>query len=55
MNSSPLHVGDVVKVGDLVGLVGQTGEAVGPHLHLGIQIDGVLVDPWPWMKANAAS
>jgi murein DD-endopeptidase MepM/ murein hydrolase activator NlpD len=55
MNSSPLHVGDIVKVGDLVGLVGQTGEAVGPHLHFEIHVDGVQVDPWPWLKLNAAS
>jgi murein DD-endopeptidase MepM/ murein hydrolase activator NlpD len=55
MNSSPLQVGDVVKVGDLVGLTGQTGVAVGPHLHFEIRINGVQVDPWTWMKANAAS
>jgi murein DD-endopeptidase MepM/ murein hydrolase activator NlpD len=55
MDSSPLHVGDVVKVGDLVGLTGQTGVAVGPHLHFEIRIDGTQVDPWPWLKLNAAS
>jgi murein DD-endopeptidase MepM/ murein hydrolase activator NlpD len=55
MDSSPLHVGDVVKVGDLVGLTGQTGVAMGPHLHFEIRINGAQTDPWAWLKANAAS
>jgi murein DD-endopeptidase MepM/ murein hydrolase activator NlpD len=54
MNSSPLHVGDVVNVGDFVGLVGETGTAIGAHLHLEIHIKGVQVDPYAWLKANAA-
>jgi murein DD-endopeptidase MepM/ murein hydrolase activator NlpD len=55
MNSSPLHVGDVVKVGDFVGLVGETGTAVGAHLHLGIMINGAWIDPYAWLKKHAAS
>ena len=51
--SSPLVVGEVVKVGDFVGLVGQTGAATGPHLHLEISVDGVHVDPFIWLKTNA--
>lgn len=54
MNSSPLKVGDVVNVGDFVGLVGETGTAIGAHLHLGIMINGSWVDPYAWLKANAA-
>ena len=54
MNSSPLKVGDVVNVGDFVGLVGETGTAIGAHLHLEIHIKGVQVDPYAWLKANAA-
>ena len=55
MNSSPLAVGDVIKVGDFVGLVGDTGASVGAHLHLEIHANGVAVDPFAWLKANAAS
>ena len=51
--SSTLVVGQAVKVGDLIGLVGQTGTATGPHLHLEITVDGVKVDPFAWLKANA--
>ena len=54
MNSSPLHVGDVINVGDFVGLVGETGTAIGAHLHLEIHQNGVQIDPYAWLKANAA-
>ena len=50
--SSPLVVGQAIHVGDFVGLVGQTGEATGPHLHLGITVNGVGTDPVPWMEAH---
>jgi len=53
--SSPLKVGDIVKVGDFVGLVGDTGRAYGAHLHLEIHIDGVPVDPFAWLTANAVN
>lgn len=36
-NSSPLSVGDVVEVGDLVARVGETGWACGAHLHMQVQ------------------
>jgi murein DD-endopeptidase MepM/ murein hydrolase activator NlpD len=51
--STLLQVGDVVKVGDFIGLVGQTGTATGAHLHFEITVDGVKVDPFTWLKTNA--
>ena len=37
--------GDVVKRGDVIGLVGATGRATGAHLHYEILINGKLTDP----------
>ncbi len=38
--SVPLQVGDQVRVGELVGTVGDTGFAFGPHLHFEIRLGG---------------
>lgn len=51
--TSPLRTGDTVRVGDFIGLVGNTGDSYGNHLHFEIRIDGVPVDPFAWLSANA--
>ena len=40
-----VKVGDVVEQGQVIGKVGQTGLATGPHLHWEIDALGVAVDP----------
>ncbi|MBN1378943.1 MAG: M23 family metallopeptidase [Gammaproteobacteria bacterium] len=51
MNSYARHLkhGDRVRQGDIIGYVGQTGLATGPHLHYEYRINGQHVDP---MKVN---
>ena len=40
--------GDFVKAGQKIGTVGSTGASSGPHLHWGLYVHGVAVDPVPW-------
>ncbi len=43
--------GDAVRKGTIVGTVGDSGLASGPHLHLSIKIAGVSVDPIQFVSA----
>lgn len=46
--------GEAVKVGQLVGTVGDTGFAFGPHLHFEIREGGTNnVDPVAWLESHA--
>jgi len=40
--------GDFVEAGQVIGAIGSTGASTGPHLHWGIYVNGVAVDPVPW-------
>ncbi|WP_313357709.1 M23 family metallopeptidase [Microbacterium sp.] len=51
--SMQVKAGDKVKVGDVIGHVGNTGRSYGAHLHFEIIINGSTVDPLPWMQRNA--
>ena len=51
--SMHLTVGDIVIVGQVVGLVGSTGASTGAHLHFEVRIGGgKAVNPLAWMHAR---
>ena len=48
-----VDVGRIVKKGEVVGRVGSTGRATGPHLHWGIRVNGARVDPLALTRLSA--
>ncbi len=44
--------GDVLRRGDILGAVGQTGRVTGAHLHFAVMTNGVLVDPLYFLPNN---
>ena len=48
MQRIDVKVGDMVKKGGKMGVAGSTGLAEGVHVHFGMQIDGVQINPREW-------
>lgn len=51
-DSTAVVVGQEVKVGQLVGQIGNSGTSTGPHLHFEILLDDAPVDPFAWLKEH---
>ncbi|MBE9567955.1 MAG: peptidoglycan DD-metalloendopeptidase family protein [Proteobacteria bacterium] len=45
LNKIDVKPGDVVKQGEIIGKVGQTGRVTGPHLHFAVIANQTLIDP----------
>lgn len=45
LESYNVETGEVVDRGDVIGTVGESGRTTGPHLHLGVSLQGAMVDP----------
>jgi murein DD-endopeptidase MepM/ murein hydrolase activator NlpD len=50
--SLALTPGQTVRVGQLVGRVGNSGRSTGAHLHFEVRVGGEPVDPLVWIPAN---
>jgi murein DD-endopeptidase MepM/ murein hydrolase activator NlpD len=42
--------GDMVKPGEVIGIVGGTGRVKGPHLHWEVWANGVPIEPLDWLE-----
>lgn len=54
LSSFDVKAGDRVEQGQRIGRVGSTGRVTGPHLHLGVMVQGVAVDAMPLFETPLA-
>ena len=40
-----VSVGQLVEIDEIIGAVGKTGRATGPHLHWGVCLNNNMIDP----------
>ena len=52
MSKTYVKLGDVVKKGQIIGLVGTSGRSSGPHLHYEIRYASTLLSPKNFIKWN---
>ena len=47
-----VKIGQVVRIGEMVGRIGSTGRSTGPHLHYETRVNGEAVDPQKFLHAG---
>ncbi|MDP9056738.1 MAG: M23 family metallopeptidase [Pseudomonadota bacterium] len=55
MSRLNVAAGQFVHRGDVIGYVGATGRTTGPHLHYEVRVDGVAVNPIPYMQGAGST
>lgn len=54
MESTAVHKGQWVKTGEIIGKIGATGRATGPHLHWGVRFYNARVNPASLLENQAS-
>ena len=52
LSAIEVTMGQMVKKGDVIGFTGQTGLAGGDHLHFGVTVGGIPVNPIEWWDSH---
>jgi len=52
LSETQVNVNDRVEKGQIIGLIGETGQATGPHLHWGVRVNGINVNPEEWQRRD---
>jgi murein DD-endopeptidase MepM/ murein hydrolase activator NlpD len=47
-----VKIGQIVRIGEVIGKIGSTGRSTGPHLHYETRINGEAVDPKKFLRAG---
>lgn len=52
LSEAKVAVGQTVRQGQVIGLVGMSGRVTGPHLHFDLHLSGTRVEPLAWIEAS---
>jgi murein DD-endopeptidase MepM/ murein hydrolase activator NlpD len=50
LSEATVKVGQQINIGDVIAKSGNTGRSEGPHIHFELAVNGVQVDPLPWLS-----